>query len=232
MTGRSLSGSTLRVAASLRSSRLGSGALRAALRTRRHEAEMRSLAICWADRRRCAGGARTAGCVFRHRPWSGRTNTPRVGDAFRSPFVRQYTRESVGFGGLPWTGFDPPAHRPETAWLRKSGGGGIRTHETAQHRLAVFKTAPFDRSGTPPRRECTAAVSARDERDGDDESNAPRGRRRRARRRAAEPRCSSSPSRACRPRSPAGRVRRPGAARAARRARSGGLRTRSASRRQ
>ena len=31
------------------------------------------------------------------------------------------------------------------------GGGGIRTHETAQHRLAVFKTAPFDRSGTPPR---------------------------------------------------------------------------------
>jgi hypothetical protein len=32
----------------------------------------------------------------------------------------------------------------------ESGGGGIRTHETAQHRLAVFKTAPFDRSGTPP----------------------------------------------------------------------------------
>jgi hypothetical protein len=31
-----------------------------------------------------------------------------------------------------------------------SGGGGIRTHETAQHRLAVFKTAPFDHSGTPP----------------------------------------------------------------------------------
>ena len=30
------------------------------------------------------------------------------------------------------------------------GGGGIRTHE-ALARLTVFKTAPFDRSGTPPR---------------------------------------------------------------------------------
>ena len=29
------------------------------------------------------------------------------------------------------------------------GGGGIRTHE-ALARPTVFKTAPFDRSGTPP----------------------------------------------------------------------------------
>jgi hypothetical protein len=32
-----------------------------------------------------------------------------------------------------------------------SGGGGIRTHE-ALARPTVFKTAPFDRSGTPPER--------------------------------------------------------------------------------
>ena len=31
-----------------------------------------------------------------------------------------------------------------------SGGGGIRTLETPFESLAVFKTAPFDRSGTPP----------------------------------------------------------------------------------
>ena len=37
------------------------------------------------------------------------------------------------------------------AWLsQNSGGGGIRTHE-ALARPTVFKTAPFDRSGTPPR---------------------------------------------------------------------------------
>ena len=34
---------------------------------------------------------------------------------------------------------------------RTSGGGGIRTHE-ALARPTVFKTAPFDRSGTPPER--------------------------------------------------------------------------------
>ena len=33
---------------------------------------------------------------------------------------------------------------------RANGGGGIRTHEARVTRLAVFKTAPFDRSGTPP----------------------------------------------------------------------------------
>ena len=32
---------------------------------------------------------------------------------------------------------------------KSSGGGGIRTHETLA-RLAVFKTAPFGHSGTPP----------------------------------------------------------------------------------
>jgi hypothetical protein len=37
----------------------------------------------------------------------------------------------------------------------KSGGGGIRTHGTLA-RPTVFKTAPFDRSGTPP----TASSSA------------------------------------------------------------------------
>jgi hypothetical protein len=31
----------------------------------------------------------------------------------------------------------------------KSGGGGIRTHGTA-NRTPVFKTGPFDHSGTPP----------------------------------------------------------------------------------
>ena len=35
------------------------------------------------------------------------------------------------------------------------GGGGIRTHETLA-RSTVFKTAPFDRSGTPPARIVTA----------------------------------------------------------------------------
>ena len=34
-----------------------------------------------------------------------------------------------------------------------SGGGGIRTHE-ALARLTVFKTVPFDRSGTPPEPHC------------------------------------------------------------------------------
>jgi NAD(P)-dependent dehydrogenase (short-subunit alcohol dehydrogenase family) len=34
---------------------------------------------------------------------------------------------------------------------KNSGGGGIRTHE-ALARPTVFKTAPFDRSGTPPGR--------------------------------------------------------------------------------
>ena len=33
----------------------------------------------------------------------------------------------------------------------RNGGGGIRTHE-ALARPTVFKTAPFDRSGTPPQR--------------------------------------------------------------------------------
>ena len=37
------------------------------------------------------------------------------------------------------------------AALLTSGGGGIRTHE-ALARPTVFKTAPFDRSGTPPER--------------------------------------------------------------------------------
>ena len=36
------------------------------------------------------------------------------------------------------------------------GGGGIRTHE-ALARPTVFKTAPFDRSGTPPKRIVTDA---------------------------------------------------------------------------
>ncbi len=36
------------------------------------------------------------------------------------------------------------------------GGGGIRTHE-ALARPTVFKTAPFDRSGTPPTRIVTDA---------------------------------------------------------------------------
>ena len=39
---------------------------------------------------------------------------------------------------------------------RSSGGGGIRTHE-ALARPTVFKTAPFDRSGTPPTRIVTDA---------------------------------------------------------------------------
>jgi hypothetical protein len=34
-----------------------------------------------------------------------------------------------------------------------SGGGGIRTHGTLA-RPTVFKTAPFDRSGTPPEGHC------------------------------------------------------------------------------
>ena len=47
----------------------------------------------------------------------------------------------------------------------RSGGGGIRTHGTLA-RPAVFKTAPFDRSGTPPRghrsrRYCSACCARR-----------------------------------------------------------------------
>ena len=40
---------------------------------------------------------------------------------------------------------------PKPLWfgLFKSGGGGIRTHGTRE-RTTVFKTAPINRSGTPP----------------------------------------------------------------------------------
>ena len=41
-----------------------------------------------------------------------------------------------------------------------SGGGGIRTHE-ALARPTVFKTAPFDRSGTPPGRIVTDGYEGR-----------------------------------------------------------------------
>ena len=41
-----------------------------------------------------------------------------------------------------------------------NGGGGIRTHE-ALARPTVFKTAPFDRSGTPPERIVTDAYEGR-----------------------------------------------------------------------
>ena len=40
---------------------------------------------------------------------------------------------------------------PRSAWLsQNSGGGGIRTHGTLSG-PPVFETAPFGRSGTPPR---------------------------------------------------------------------------------
>ena len=41
---------------------------------------------------------------------------------------------------------------PKPLWfgLFKSGGGGIRTHGTLA-RTTVFKTAPINRSGTPPK---------------------------------------------------------------------------------
>jgi hypothetical protein len=35
----------------------------------------------------------------------------------------------------------------------EDGGGGIRTHGALSD-ATVFKTAPFDRSGTPPETEC------------------------------------------------------------------------------
>ena len=41
----------------------------------------------------------------------------------------------------------PCAH---TGFGSINGGGGIRTHEARVTRLAVFKTAPFNHSGTPP----------------------------------------------------------------------------------
>jgi hypothetical protein len=39
--------------------------------------------------------------------------------------------------------------------MLENGGGGIRTHEPREE-PTVFKTAPFDRSGTPPARIVTA----------------------------------------------------------------------------
>jgi hypothetical protein len=47
-----------------------------------------------------------------------------------------------------------------TASRRRHGGGGIRTHE-ALARPTVFKTAPFDRSGTPPADIVTASLPRR-----------------------------------------------------------------------
>ena len=43
-----------------------------------------------------------------------------------------------------------PFRLQTTQILRKSGRGGIRTPETAQRRLTVFKTAAFNRSATLP----------------------------------------------------------------------------------
>lgn len=47
----------------------------------------------------------------------------------------------------------PHAHKIKTSLTKVSsfllGGGGIRTHGT-QKRTTVFKTAPINRSGTPP----------------------------------------------------------------------------------
>ena len=40
--------------------------------------------------------------------------------------------------------------------VRAGGGGGIRTHGT--HRPTVFKTAPLNRSGTPPRKHARSAA--------------------------------------------------------------------------
>lgn len=37
----------------------------------------------------------------------------------------------------------------KSSFLIKTGGGGIRTHGTHK-RSTVFKTAPINRSGTPP----------------------------------------------------------------------------------
>ncbi len=59
---------------------------------------------------------------------------------------------------MPGTGHGRGGHVwGQAPAMAESGGGGIRTHETAQHRLAVFKTAPFDRSGTPPAGQCNYA---------------------------------------------------------------------------
>ena len=61
-------------------------------------------------------------------------------------------RETSRFG--PWS-LQMVQNRRRTApgsTFRDGGGGGIRTHGTLT-RTTVFETAPFDHSGTPPRRD-------------------------------------------------------------------------------
>lgn len=45
--------------------------------------------------------------------------------------------------------YNKKSPKPKWLGLFKLGGGGIRTHGTRE-RTTVFKTAPINRSGTPP----------------------------------------------------------------------------------
>jgi hypothetical protein len=74
-----------------------------------------------------------------------------VSRASRSLVVRWSARETMHRrvpSRTPGAGL--PCSADTHRWAKSSGGGGIRTHE-GREPLAVFKTAPFGRSGTPPR---------------------------------------------------------------------------------
>ena len=58
--------------------------------------------------------------------------------------------ESACFAGIS---LSSRARKCISVMCFRNGGGGIRTHE-ALARLTVFKTVPFDRSGTPPEPHC------------------------------------------------------------------------------